>query len=396
MKQSSYYFKRLEITRAIMRNLIYKILSVLIVSSIYSSAVAAPLIKLPEIDAESYLLIDFNSNNILAKKNSDQQIEPASITKLMTAYVIYEELEKGNISANDLVLISEKAWRMQGSRMFVEARKKVPMERLINGLIIQSGNDAAIALAEHVAGTEASFVEKMNAEASKIGMKNTHFVNATGWPAKDHYTTAEDIAKLTQRVIAKYPEHYKLYKEREYAYNGIKQYNRNKLLWLDPTVDGVKTGHTESAGYCLVASANRNGMRLISVVFGAKTVKGRSDASQQLLEFGYKNYETRKLYKGGGVLENVRIWKGSSEKMPIGFLDDFYITVPKGSYERLKGTVKYPTDVDAPIHRGDEIGEVIIKDGDNVVVESPLVALNSVAGGGMWRKMTDGFQKVFH
>jgi len=380
-----------------MTTLIHKIFYAITLSFfVVGMAHTAPLVKLPEIDAKSYLLIDFYSQKILASKNPDVRIEPASITKLMTAYVIYKELKKGNIDTKDLVLISEKAWRMEGSRMFVEANKKVPIERLISGLIIQSGNDAAIALSEHVSGTEASFVEKMNAEAANIGMKNSHFVNTTGWPAEDHYTTAEDIVKLTQRVISEFPEHYKLYKEREYAYNGIKQYNRNKLLWLDPTVDGVKTGHTESAGFCLVASANRNGMRLISVVLGAKSVKDRSDSSQQLLEFGYNNFETRKLYKGGGVLENVRIWKGSSDDMPIGFIEDFYITVQKGSFDRLKGSISYQSDVDAPVHRGDEMGKVVIKDGDHVVVESSLVALNSVAGGGLWRKMTDGIQKVFH
>ena len=357
---------------------------------------AEPSIKLPDIDVESYLLIDFNSQRILASKNPEKKIEPASITKLMTAYIIYKELQKGNIDIKDLVMISEKAWRMKGSRMFVEARKKVPMKRLLSGLIIQSGNDAAISLAEHISGTEAAFVEKMNTAAQMLGLKNTHFVNVTGWPAENHYTTAHDIATLTRVLISEFPEHYKLYKEREYSYNGIKQYNRNKLLWLDPTVDGVKTGHTKSAGFCLVASANRNGMRLISVVLGAKSLKERSDASQQLLEYGYKNFETRKLYKGGGVLENVRIWKGSDENMPIGFIDDFYITIPKGSFERLVGTIQYQSDVDAPVYRGDKMGKVIIKDGDVVVLESPLVALDTVAGGGLWRKMSDGLQKVFH
>ena len=357
---------------------------------------ATELPKLPEINARSYLLQDFHSHRILASKNADIRIEPASITKLMTAYVIYKELEQGKIDKKDLVFISEKAWRMKGSRMFVEAKKKVPLERLLHGLIIQSGNDAAVALAEHVAGTEASFVEKMNAEARRLGLNDTHYVNVTGWPAKDHFTTANDIAKLTRILITEYPEHYKLYKEKEYSYNGIKQYNRNKLLWLDPSVDGVKTGHTDTAGFCLVASANRNGMRLISVVLGAKSMKERADASQQLLEYGYRNFETHKLYKAGGVLENVRIWKGSAKNMPIGFINDFYITVPKGSYQRMKGKIQYPTDVDAPVYRGDKIGKVIINDGDEVVIEAPLAALNTVAGGGLWRKMTDSMQKVFH
>ena len=357
---------------------------------------AKKLIKLPQIEAESYLLIDFNSQRVLASKKTEERVEPASITKLMTAYILYRELEKGNIGTKDKVLISEKAYRMKGSRMFVEVGRKVPLERLMNGLIIQSGNDAAVALAEHVSGTEAAFVEKMNAAAAQLGLSNTHFENATGWPDEDHYSTASDIAKLARVVISRYPKHYELYKVKEYGYNGIQQYNRNKLLWLDPSVDGVKTGHTETAGFCLVASADRNGMRLISVVLGAKNIKQRSDASQQLLEYGYRNFETHKLYKGGGVLENVKIWKGAREHMPIGFIEDFYITIPRNSFKRLNGSVQYQSDVDAPIHRGDEVGKVIITDGDDVVIEAPLVALNSVAHGGMWRRITDGVQKVFH
>lgn len=382
-------------------NLLFKTLSRFILIACFATGIAYAqkvniLTKLPDIEAESYLLIDYHSQKVLASKQPAKRIEPASITKMMTAYIIYQELEKGNINPKDLVLISEKAWRMKGSRMFVEANKKVPFERLLSGLIVQSGNDAAIALAEHTAGTEASFVEKMNVEAKRLGMKDTNFVNSTGWPAEDHYTTANDISILATALITDFPEHYKLYKEKEYSYNGIKQYNRNKLLWLDPTVDGVKTGHTESAGFCLVASADRNGMRLISVVLGAGSVKIRSDASQQLLEYGYNNFETHKLYNAGGALEEVRIWKGKEKNMPIGFIDDFYITVPKGSYSRLKGSVQYQSDVDAPVYRGDQIGKVVIKDGNKTIVEAPLAALNTVDGGGMWRTVTDGVQKVFH
>ncbi|CAA6806150.1 MAG: D-alanyl-D-alanine carboxypeptidase (EC [uncultured Thiotrichaceae bacterium] len=351
----------------------------------------------PEIAAKSYLLIDYNSQVVLASKNADKRIELASITKLMTAYVLYKELEKGNVSKNDVVLISEKAWRMKGSRMFVEANKKVPFERLMNGLIIQSGNDAAVALAEHAYGTEASFVSRMNSEAKRLGMTNTHFTNATGWPDKNHYSTANDIARLTRTVISEYPKHYKEYKIKEYSYNGIKQYNRNKLLWLDPTVDGVKTGHTESAGYCLVSSAKRNGMRLISVVIGTDTVKERSFASQQLLEYGYQFFETNKVYAANHALEEIRIWKGEKEKVAVGFIDDFYVTVAKGSYSSLKGNISYESGIDAPIYRGDKLGKVVLKNAqDKVVLEAPLEALETVTGGGLWRKVTDGVQKVFH
>ena len=354
------------------------------------------LLAVPQIEASSYLLIDFHSNVILASKDPDMKVEPASITKLMTAYVLYQELEKGNVTLEDRVLISEKAWRMQGSRMFVEARKKVPFERLLQGLIIQSGNDAAVALAEHAYGTEASFVSKMNAEAANLGLEGTHFANVTGWPAKEHYTTARDIATLTKALILKYPNYYKHYKKKEYSYNGIKQYNRNKLLWLDPSVDGVKTGHTDSAGYCLVASSQRKGMRLISVMLGTKSMQARADYSQQLLEYGFRHYETHLLYKAGASLEQIRIWKGEAENMDIGFIDDFYITVPKGSYAKLKGTIQFESGLDAPIYRGDKLGHVVIKDNEKVLVKSPVVALKTVTTGGIWRKVTDGVQKVFH
>lgn len=351
----------------------------------------------PEIAAKSYLLIDYHSQVVLASKDADKRIEPASITKLMTAYVLYQELEKGNISTSDVVLISEKAWRMKGSRMFVEANKKVPFSRLLNGLIIQSGNDAAVALAEHAYGTEASFVSRMNSEAKRLGMTNTHFTNATGWPDENHYSTATDLAKLTRAVISEYPDHYKEYKVKEYSYNGIKQYNRNKLLWLDPTVDGVKTGHTESAGYCLVSSAERNGMRLIAVVIGADSVKARSFASQQLLEYGYQFFETNKVYAANHALEEIRIWKGEKEKVAVGFVNDFYITVAKGSYSTLKGNISYESGIDAPVYRGDTVGKVVLKNAqDKVVLESPLEALETVTSGGIWRKVTDGVQKVFH
>lgn len=356
----------------------------------------ANVASLSKIDATSYLLIDYHSNVILASKNPNMQVEPASITKLMTAYILYQELEKGNVTHDDRVFISEKAWRMQGSRMFIEAGKKVPFDRLLKGLIIQSGNDSAVALAEHAYGSESSFVNKMNAEAAKLGMKNTHFVNVTGWPDKDHYSTANDLALLTHKLISTYPKYYAHYKEKEFSYNGIKQYNRNKLLWLDPTVDGVKTGHTDSAGYCLIASADRKGMRLISIILGTKSERARADYTQQLLEYGYRHYETRMLYKAGASLEQIRIWKGDEEKVDIGFIDDFYITIPKGSYSRLKGSIQYESGLDAPVYRGDKLGHVVIKDGEKEVVRSPIMALKSVTTGGLWRKVTDGIQKVFN
>lgn len=349
----------------------------------------------PDIASNSYLLVDFHSGVELAAKDPDKKIEPASITKLMTAYIIYQELEKGNVTPKDRVLISKKAWKMEGSRMFVEAGKKVPFERILHGLVIQSGNDAAVALAEHIAGSEATFVNKMNSEAKRLGMASTHYVNSTGWPNKEHYTTARDIVILTRAVIKEYPKEYKIHAIKEYSYNGIKQYNRNKLLWRDKTVDGVKTGHTESAGYCLVASAKRNTMRLISVVLGAENAKQRADSSQELLEYGFRFYETHKLYDGGSVLAEARVWKGTKPTVPAGITDDFYVTIQKGHYNKLKGLMELNNKLDAPLKRGDVVGSAIIKDGQKIVLELPLLALDAVDEGGLWQNITDSVKKLF-
>ena len=361
-----------------------------------SSLFAANLPIGPTLNANSYLLVDYHSGTELVAKNPDKRIEPASITKLMTAYVIYKALERGDISLKDNVLISKKAWKMEGSRMFLEAGKKVPLNRVLHGLIIQSGNDAAVAMAEHVAGSESAFVKMMNEQAKAMGLNNTHYMNATGWPAENHYTSARDIVKLTRAIIRDFPEHYKLHSIKEYSYNGIKQYNRNKLLWRDKTVDGVKTGHTESAGYCLVASSKRNDMRLISVVLGAKDAKTRADYSQELLEYGFRFFETYKLYDAGSVLADARIWKGTKDTVPAGITEDFYVTVQKGHYKQLKGLMELDNTVDAPVKRGDKLGNAIIKDGDIIVSEVPLVALDAVDAGGFWSKVTDSVKKLFN
>lgn len=361
-----------------------------------SSLHAEELPSGPDLKASSYLLVDYHSGAVLVSKNKDKQVEPASITKLMTAYVIYSGLKKGTISLDDNVLISEKAWKMEGSRMFVEAGKKVPLKRMLSGLVIQSGNDAAVALAEHIAGSEAAFVARMNESAKELGMNSTHFMNATGWPAENHYTTASDIVKLTRALIKNFPVHYKLHAKKSYSYNGIKQYNRNKLLWRDKTVDGVKTGHTKSAGYCLVASAKRNDMRLISVMLGTKSEKERADFSQELIEYGFRFFETDKLYNGGSVLVEARIWKGTKKTVPSGVIDDLYVTVQKGHYSKLRGLMELNTSLDAPIKRGDVVGKAIIKDGEIIVGEIPLLALDAVDAGGFWSKVTDSVQKLFN
>lgn len=351
----------------------------------------------PDIDAKSYLLVDFQSGDELAGLNPGMKVEPASITKLMTAFIIYQELDKSTIKLEDEVLVSEKAWKMEGSRMFIELGKKIQLEKLLRGMIIQSGNDAAMALVEHVAGSEEAFVQRMNDTAAKLGMKDTRYMNATGWPAQNHYTTARDIVKLAKALITQFPERYKLYSEKEFSYNNIKQQNRNKLLWRDPTVDGMKTGHTESAGFCLVASAKRDTMRLISVVLGTKGENERAETSQKLLEYGFRNFETHKLYDAGSVLSSVRVWKGSQSEVPAGITEDFYVSIARGRYDQLKGGMQLDKGVDAPIKRGDTLGKIIIKDQDldKVIKTAPLLALEDVEEGGWWSKIVDAVQKFF-
>ena len=349
----------------------------------------------PEIGAANYLLIDFQSGDELAAKNAHQKIEPASITKIMTAFVIYQELEKGNISLDDKVLVSKKAWKMKGSRMFIKVGEKIKLSKLLHGMIIQSGNDAAVALAEHVAGTEAAFVKRMNLVAQELGLENTHYANVTGWPAPNHYSTASDIAKLAKALITRYPEHYKMYSQKEFTYNHISQLNRNQLLWKDDSVDGVKTGHTESAGYCLVASAKRNGMRLISVVLGTKSPQERTAYSRQLLEFGFRFYETHLLYKKDSVLAEARVWKGDESTVPLGAIDDLYVTIQKEHYKKLKGIMEIDKGIDAPIKRGDVLGKIKLTVDNKVVREAPLVAMKSVGEGSGWDKFVDSIRKLF-
>lgn len=359
--------------------------------------IIALTIGVPEIDAKSYLLVDFQSGEELAGINPGLKVEPASITKLMTAYLVYQALDKGEVKLEDEVLISERAWKMDGSRMFVDIGKRVPLEKLLKGMIIQSGNDAAVALAEHVAGTEEAFVERMNQMAAQLGMKDTQYQNVTGWPAKGHYTTARDIVKLASALIRDFPERYKLYAEKEFLFNNIKQQNRNRLLWRDPTVDGLKTGHTESAGYCLVASAKRDNMRLISVVLGAKSEDARADSSQALLEYGFRTFETHKLFDAGSALTKAKVWKGEATEVPAGITQDLIVTIPKGRYDHLKGSIQVDRGIDAPLKRGDVLGKVMITDEETgkVMKEAPLLALQDVAAGGWWQYLRDTVAKWF-
>jgi D-alanyl-D-alanine carboxypeptidase (penicillin-binding protein 5/6) len=360
-----------------------------------SLAAAKPIPDPPTLNASSYFLIDFDSGRVLAEKDSDKHIEPASITKLMTAYLVDKAIADGDVALDEMVTISEKAWRMKGSKMFVEVGKQVSVEELLKGLIIQSGNDASVALAEHIAGSESAFAGYMNHQAQLLGMANTSFVNATGWPHKDHYSSARDISILTQAMIRDFPETYRYYKEREYTFNKIRQFNRNRLLWRDETVDGVKTGHTESAGFCLVASAQRGDMRLISVVLGADSDKARTQSSQSLLNYGFRFYETHKLYRAEEVLKTARIWYGDQEQVSMGVGRDVHITIPRGRYRDLDASMEIDQEISAPIARGQQLGLVNIKLDDELIVSEHIVAMQGVDEGSFFARTMDSIKLMF-
>lgn len=349
----------------------------------------------PNTAAKAYVLMDYDSGKVIASKEPEERVEPASLTKIMTGYVIINELKNGNIKPDDMVTISAKAWKMPGSKMFIEVGKKVSVSDLIKGMVIQSGNDASVALAEHVAGSEEVFAELMNKYAKSLGMNNTHYMNATGLPHPDHYTTAEDLAKLTQALIKKFPEEYKWYSEKKFTFNGITQYNRNKLLWQDPSVDGLKTGHTESAGYCLVSSAKRSDMRLISVVLGTDSAKMRIRESQKLLNYGFRFFETHQLYTAGQRLHDARIWEGQQDNVGLGLTDDLFITIPRGQYKNLKIETEIQPEIKAPIDQGEDLGKLYITLHDQAIVEKPLVSLAKIEEGSFFKKLFDQLKLLF-
>ena len=357
---------------------------------------AMPVPAPPDVAAKSYFLVDFSSGKLLAEKNADKRIEPASITKMMTAYVVYKEIDALRLSMEDMVEISEKAWRMKGSRMYLEVNASVSVHDLLKGLIVQSGNDASVALAEHIAGTEEAFVQLMNQYAADLGMAGTNFVNCTGWPDKKHLTTARDIATLAVAIIAEFPEHYSWYAEKEYTYNDIKQYNRNKLLWSDETVDGIKTGHTESAGYCLVSSALRSDMRIISVVLGTKSKKARASVSQALLNYGFRFYESHTIYDADEVLSHPRIWSGEVETLNVGLAKDLAITIPRGAYDNLDATMDIDKNIEAPVTKGQQIGLVKVSLEGKLLTSVPLVALETVEEGGFIQQAKDYVLRLFN
>lgn len=342
------------------------------------------------------MLSDYQSGQILASQNVHERVEPASLTKLMTAYIVFSALKQNSIQLNQAVPVSEKAWRMIGSRMFIEPNKEVTVNELIRGMIVQSGNDACIALAEIIAGSEEIFVQMMNQEALRLGMKNTHFMNTTGLPDPNHYTSVHDLTLLAAAIIRDFPEYYPLYSLKEYTYNSITQPNRNRLLWLDPHVDGMKTGWTKSAGYCLITSAKRDKRRLISVVMGAKSANARSMESQRLLNYGFQFYDTVHLYKKGEVLTSIELWKGSQDMLKAGFNSDVYFSIPKGQADNLKATMEYKQPLIAPVSAGQEVGTVKFTLNGQLVESYPLVALEDVSLGNFFGRAWDSFMLLFN
>ncbi len=349
----------------------------------------------PIIGAKSYLVIDSKTGHELASLDPDIPLAPASLTKIMTTYVVFHALAQGQIQLEEEVTISEKAWRTEGSRMFVEVGTRVSIKDLLLGMIVQSGNDASVALAEHIAGTESVFAELMNQYAAKLGMHASHFANATGLPANGHTTTARDLATLARAMVAEFPEYYAWHAIKEFTYNDIKQSNRNSLLWRDASVDGIKTGHTDDAGYCLVSSAKRNDMRIISVVMGTSSTKARTDGSQALLNYAFRFFETRLLYKAGEEVTTARVWKSANENSRLGVLEDLYITVRRGAYDQLESTLDMPAIVEAPVAAGQPVAELKVKLGEEEVLTAPLRALDDNPTGSFWQRTRDSVSLWF-
>lgn len=378
-----------------MKNGILAILCFLGLGLAAPSGAQSPIPAPPSVSAESIVLMDFSSGRLVIDENADMRVEPASITKLMTAYAVFKELRSGELEVGDEVVISENAWRTPGSRTFVEVGTKVSVETLLKGMIVQSGNDASVALAEHVAGSEDAFAGLMNHYAEQLGLDDTHFTNATGLPDPEHYTTARDVAALSRALIDEFPDYYAWFAEKEYTYNGIRQHNRNSLLWRDPAVDGLKTGHTESAGYCLAASAKREGMRLISVIMGSDSEKQRTDDSQALLNYGFRFFESHRLYQAGKALKQFAVWKGAAEQVPAGVRDDIHVAIPRGRYEELQATMELDARIMAPVAQGQELGTLRVRLDGELLAESPLVAMEAVGKGGWWTRFSDGVQLWF-
>lgn len=375
-----------------MRNFIVLLLTLV---STMTAAVAAPSIipAPPQIAASGYILIDAASGKVIVEYNSDEQLPPASLTKLMTSYVLSYELQEGNVSNDDMVTISNRAWAQNpvfagSSLMWIEVGKQVKLHDLHMGVVISSGNDASVAVAEHLAGSESAFADVMNQHAKLLGMNNSHFINSHGLPHSDHYMTARDLATLSKAIL-QFPEEYALYSQPDFTYNGIRQVNRNRLLWKDDSIDGLKTGHTEAAGYCLVASARKNKMRLISVVMGAKSQSARERETQKLLAYGFRYFETHQLYSAGDELTGSRVWSGSSNNVQLGVEREIHLTIPRGKHGALKAVMNLDDVIKAPVSKGKEYGELVVSlDGEELLRE-PLIALQSVERGSLFKQLWD-------
>jgi len=349
----------------------------------------------PDINAKGYVLMDANSGRIIAEKNMHKKLQPASLTKLMTLYVASEALAQGQIKLTDKARVSESAWRRGGSRMFLKLGSHVPVKDLIDGIIVASGNDACVTMAQYIAGNEKSFAHLMNMTAKQLGMKDTHYVDSTGLPKPGHYSTPYDLALLTRALINNFPQYYGFYKQKWITWNGIRQPNRNRLLWRDPSVDGLKTGHTKEAGFCLISSAHRHNMRLISVVMGAPTDEGRSNESQSLLNWGFRFYDSYLLYKANTPITTQRIWLGKEKNVTFGLAKDLYVTIPAGQYPHLKAKMDIKPTLKAPIQKGQTYGDIVVTLNDKTVATAPLLALQSDPKGSVWSRMTDHIALMF-
>ena len=343
--------------------------------------------KAPKLNLDSYILLEASTNTVIAEFNSDNQISPASMTKVMSGYVIADQIATGAISLDDKVLISEKAWKTGGSKMFIEAGKRISVRDLLSGIVIQSGNDATVAMAEYVAGSEEGFVDFMNAYAFELGLSNTLFQNAVGWTDPNHFSSAKDLAHLTKALINNFPKHYITYKEKEFTFSGIRQLNRNKLLWRDDTVDGVKTGHTESAGYCLISSAKRNDMRLIAVVAGSPSENERLASSQRLLEYGFRFFATQKLIAKDSEITVAKVWGGKRNTVALGTNEDILLTLPRADFKNIKANYQFKNNIQAPISVGDVIGDIEFISNERVVLSAPLIAIESVEAKGFFGRI---------
>ena len=368
------------------------VLSIGLVAPAHAAQALVP--QPPQLGASAYILMDALTGKVIAELNADQVLPPASLTKMMTAYMLAYELAAGNVSLDDQVHISEKAWRTEGSRMFIQEGKFVSLEDLMRGVIIQSGNDASVAVAEHLAGSEDAFADLMNQHATRLGMTHTVFHNSTGLPAEGHLTTARDLAILAQAIIRDYPEHYRVYSEKEFTFNKIRQPNRNKLLWSDNTVDGLKTGYTEAAGYCMVASAKRDGQRLISVILGASSPEVRARESQKLITYGMRFYETHLLYDAQERLANVRVWGGEQDYVELMLESELAVTIARGQAKYIKATMDINTGITAPLSAGDVLGKLIITLDTDVILEQDLVAAEDVLKGGFFKGLVDSVMRL--